>query len=310
MKDVAAHSNQPSTAGASGELAGHELLVVTLRTGSAEIFRIDPANGDAVNLTCSPDSNDRYPAWSPDGSAIAFTSDRDGTYNLYVMKANGSQVRQLTYEKAPAVAYHPNWSGDGSKIVFGFHSDKASTCSIAPDGSDFRVIAPGHDPCISPDGRLIAYTEWIGGGYVLLLMDIDGQNIRQLTTHENEIGAVTPTFSPDGKTILFSDTVHGALELFSADVATGNIRQLTRLGQMATCPAWSPDMHWISFRLTDEAFWVDPERRQITYAEHRADKRPVWVMGADGSDPRVIEVLRFQCSIDGSRAVWNPKGKQ
>ena len=43
------------------------------------------------------------------------------------------------------------------------------------------------------------------------------------------------------------------------------------------------------------------------YQERRADKRPVWIMGIDGSDPHVIEALHFQTTIDGSRAPWRPK---
>lgn len=301
---------QPGAFGAVHELAGHELLAVCLRAGSADIFRVDPATGDAINLTHNPETNERYPAWSSDGRTIVFTSDRDGTYNLYAMNGDGSGVRQLTHFEPPAVVYHPSWRQDGSQIVFGLSGERSLMCSVAPDGSDYREIAEGRDPCISPDGSQIAFTDKLGEGYVLLTMDASGGNVRQLTEHRNEIGAVTPTFSPDGKKILYSDTVNGALELFCADAAGGRVRQLTSFGRMAACPAWSPDMRWISFRLTDEAFWIDAEKMKAAYGEHRADKRPVWVMEADGSNPRVIEALRYQCSIDGSRAVWNPKGKQ
>ena len=86
-----------------------------------------------------------------------------------------------------------------------------------------------------------------------------------------------------------------------------NARQLTKLGKAATTPAVSPDGKWISFRLCDEIYWRDGKTSERAYRERRADKRPVWVMGADGSNPHVLEPLHYQTTIDGSRAPWRPK---
>src|SRR5262245_42386469 len=101
-------------------LAGHKLLVTMVRTGDTEIFLADPVTGDLTNLTRSPKSEERYPCWSPDGKRIAFISDRDGPPNLYVMDADGTNVRRLT--KTRAVCYMPSWAGD--RIVLGLHGDK------------------------------------------------------------------------------------------------------------------------------------------------------------------------------------------
>jgi TolB protein len=90
------------------------------------------------------------------------------------------------------------------------------------------------------------------------------------------------------------------------DADGANRRRLTYLNKIATPAAWSPDGRWISFRLTDERYWSDPERMKRTYAEKPADKRPVWVVHPDGSAAHVVECLRFQCAIDGSRAAWRP----
>src|SRR5262249_43989951 len=81
-------TNGAAPGGTRGELAGHELLVATFRTGDTEIFIVDPDTGDARNLTRSPRSQERYPSWSPDGKWVAFNSDRDGTFNLYVIGAD------------------------------------------------------------------------------------------------------------------------------------------------------------------------------------------------------------------------------
>src|SRR5262245_33698985 len=71
------------------------LLIVSKRTGNAEIFLVNAKGQAARNLTRSKSENS-YPAWSPDGKKIAFASDRDGAVNVYVMDADGGNVKQLT----------------------------------------------------------------------------------------------------------------------------------------------------------------------------------------------------------------------
>jgi TolB protein len=294
--------------GAGGELAGHRLIVASLRTGDTEVFLIDPDTGDARNLTRSPGSSERYPSWSPDGRMVSFNSDRDGTFNLYVTDADGGRWRQLTHEKAPVVAGMQSWTADGKWIYFGlFAKGPPQMCRIAPDGSGFKVIGAGIDPAVSPDGKTIVFARDLPGGHCLFAMDADGTRVRQLTTKPNPWAGVHPTWTPDGQGIIYADRVGEALELFRCDPEGKAVKQLTTLGKAATSPAVSPDMKWISFRLCDEVFWRDSASSARAYREKRADKRPVWVMALDGSNPHVIEPLHYQTTIDGSRAPWKPK---
>lgn len=282
------------------------LLVTSVRTGDTEVFAVDPDTGDAKNLSLSPRSEDRYPCWSPDGERVAFTSDRDGAYNLYTMDADGGRVRRLVDSRA--VCYMPSWArtSDGERIVFGMHGDRAEMASIRPDGADLRMLGEGHDPTISPDGKHICYTGDVAGGVSVFVMDADGHNKKRIVEETSGVGATFPNWSPDGKHIVYSFPVGDALELFVVDANGGSPRRLTHLNQVATPASWSPDGAWISFRLTDERYWSDPKRMKQIYAEKPADKRPVWVVKPDGSDAHVIECLRFQCAIDGSRAAWKP----
>lgn len=286
-------------------LAGHRFLITSTRTGDTEIFVIDPVTGDARNLTRSPQSEDRYPCWSPDGKRVAFTSDRDGTMNLFVMNVDGSEVKQLTHLQAPAVAYMPSWSGE--RIVFGWHGEKAEMASINADGGDLKMLGLGHDPCISPDGTMIAYTGECAGGVSVFRMKADGSEKKQIVPDGNPWGAIFPAWSPDGKRIAYAFKIGEALEIFSCTADGGDIRQVTRLGKISTPPAWSPDGRWISFRHTDERYWSNPERMKKIYAEHPGDKRPVWIIRPDGSDAQLIEVTRYGCAMDGSRAQWQPR---
>ncbi len=289
-------------------LSGHKLLVTSIRTGDTEIFLADPVTGDLLNVSRSPESEDRYPCWSPDGAQIAFISDRQHTTNLYVMDANGEHVHRILTN--PAVCYMPSWqiSPDGQRIVFGMHGDKPEMASIRPDGSSLINLGEGHDPTLSPDGQRICYTgEVPEGGVSVFTMKWDGSEKRRLVAGASRPGATFPNWSPDGKFIVYSWPVGQALELFviPAD-ASSNPRQVTHTGAICTPAAWSPDGQWISFRLTDEAYWRNRERMREVYSKKPADKRPVWIVRRDGSDVQVVEPLRFQMSIDGSRASWKP----
>ncbi len=291
-----------------GELQGHKFLMSSVRTGNTEVFLFDPYTGDATNLTFSPKSHQRYPMWSPDGERFLFTSDRDGAYNLYIAYADGSEVEQLTHVSASSAVYFPSWSREGNLIAYGVSGDNARIEIMNEEKREAQMVAAGRDPHISSDGTAIAFTNWIETGYCVFVVDLKTSEVRQLTSHQNPIGAVTPTFSPDGSRILYSDSVGETLEIFSVDVHSGKVAQLTNLGTFATSPAWSPDQQWISFRLTDQNFWNDAALARLVHEERRGDKRPVWVMRPDGTEPHELETLRYQCAIDGSRAVWHPNG--
>ncbi len=288
------------------------LAVTTNRTFRTQIFVVDAISGDARNVSRDDHSHNRYPMWSPDGSHLVFTSDRSrfDTYNLYIVDSHGLNVRQLTDIPQHGVCYFPTWSGN--YIYFGYDAGDGSPATIGrikEDGSGQTVIAPGRDPAISPSGETIAFTQKVKSGYCVFSMNADGTEVRRLTTHENRIGAVTPTWSPDGEKILYSDEVDGKLELFCCSQDGSNQKQLTNLRQFATSPAWSSDGKFISFRVTDYDYWNYPEAKEYAYKEQKADKRPVWIMRADGSGAQILEVLHYQCAIDGSRAPWKPTGK-
>ena len=285
----------------------YELLVTSVRTGNTQIFAVDPTTGDARNLSHDPAHEYRYPCWSPDGKRVAFTSNRGGeVFNLFVMDADGSNVKQLVH--SPGVCYMPSWqrTADGERIVFGLHDKEPSMASVRPDGTDLRDLGIGHDPTLSPDGKQICYTGHAAGGVAVFVIDADGGHKRQIVKNISRVGATFPNWSPDSKHIVYSYPVGQALELFVVDADGGNNRQLTKLAKVCTPAAWSPDGAWISFRYTDERYWSNPEKMRKVYMEKPADKRPVWLIRPDGSDAHVVECLRYQCAMDGSRAAWKP----
>jgi len=101
--------------------------------------------------------DDIFPSWSPDGSRIAFASDRYGDWEIYTMSSEGYDVRQLTKpDSRPAVKWSPAWSPDGSRIAFAYfpgnNSDDAEIYTMLADGSDVRQLTEsgGGFPAWSP----------------------------------------------------------------------------------------------------------------------------------------------------------------
>jgi Tol biopolymer transport system component len=115
---------------------------------------------DYRRLTDDP-YRDRGPGWSPDGSHIAFYSDRSGTYEMWMIGADGSGLRPMTQNTGnPGF---PVWSPRGDRIVYGFSSwhfiDPAKTSSPAPPGESADGLKPGErflPESWSPDGKRIA----------------------------------------------------------------------------------------------------------------------------------------------------------
>jgi TolB protein len=285
-------------------IQGYELAVTSVITGNMDIFIVNPQTGDARNITRHL-AEDHYPMFSPDGRKVTFTSNRDGTHNLYVIDADGRNLKQLTNEKAPAGAGMQTWTKNGKYIYFGlFGKGKPQMCRIKPDGTGFAVVAEGIDPAVSPDEKIIAYAQEMEGGHCLFVMNADGSGAKQLTFTPNLWAGVHPIWSPDGKKLLFSDRVGEALEIFVYEPASGKIQQLTRLNKISTSATFSPDMKMISFRVCDYPFWTNRELRKKAYEEQKADMRPVWIMQADGSGAQVIPALQYNISVDGSRVPW------
>jgi hypothetical protein len=157
----------------------------------------------AWNLVAHSARADSSPSWSPDGTHIAFVSDRDGNDEIYVMNADGSGQTNLTHNVARD--YSPAWSPDGAHIAFVSYRDGNDEIYVMnADGSDVnRLTATTTNadyPAWSPDGTRIAFRRDYGEIYV---MNADGSGQTNLT-HNTSGGTIdTPSWSPDGARIAF-----------------------------------------------------------------------------------------------------------
>lgn len=285
-----------------------QLVMTSLRSGNTEIFMTNIQTGTAVNLSIAPASEERYPAVSYDGQWVVFTSNRgigNEYYRLYLMNITEKKAMVLTKDSAE-VAYLPSWSADGKLILYNL-GKSSSAVLIDRKGNVIRKYSNVRDAFLSPNGKKIAFTRNCKNGFCLFVMESDGNNVQQLTLTPNALGAVGPVFSPDGKRIAYvdrPDSTKEVLEIFVCQTNGSMPQQLTKLNAISTSPAWSVDGKQLSFRVTATAFWRNDQMREKAYAEKVGDMRPVWIINADGSSAKLVEPLKYQCGIDGSRAVW------
>ena len=238
------------------------------RDGNFEIYTFDPAGAElnVRRLTNNP-ATDNQPRYSPDGRQIAFSSTRDGPSEIYIMNADGSNVRRLTFTGGNGA---PSWHPDGSQIAFQSTRDgNFEVYKIFVDGTGETRLTnnPAEDslPAWSPDGTRIAFSSRsVDPAADVMVMNPDGTGVVDLTAGSRGVEDSWPSWSPDGSMIAFHsrrDDPAGE-EIYRMNADGSNVVRLTfnngpSPGPPNPCdifPAWSPDgtrIVWNSGRGSD-----------------------------------------------------------
>ncbi|MEL7728032.1 amidohydrolase family protein [Citromicrobium bathyomarinum] len=252
------------------------------------------------------------PRFSPDGTRIAFTSDRGGGDNIWIMNADGSDKRQLTKEDF-RLMHQPTWSPDGQFIAAKKHFTTGRSLGTGEvwlyhvsGGSGVALVErpnPQHqkelgEPIYAPDGSAIYYTRNITGGPIFEYAQDSNTNLFNIERYDLERGEVTtavsglggavrPTPSPDGKMIAFVRRENTRSKLYVKDLESGATRKIYDDLDQDVQETWAvtgvyPNMDWTPDSRSI-VFWVGGKIRRVD---------------ADGSNARVIPF-----TIDDTRGV-------
>ncbi len=212
-----------------------EIVVASSRTaGKFQLYAAERSNLAQLTKLTPDTSSASDPAFSPDGSRIAYVSQRDGNAEIYVMNADGTGAVRVTNDPQPDG--RPAFTPDGQAIVF--HSSrpgpagKQQIWSVNLDGTGLTQLT--HDsvnasPTVSPDGQTVAYVSSRNKDSDIWLMGRDGSNQRQFTRSPQQ-RETEPHFLRDGTLAYLVERRDGnrtVQQVMRADLATGNVTALT-----------------------------------------------------------------------------------
>ncbi len=305
-----------------------------------DLYTLPITGGEARSLTRGV-AWDMQPRYSPDGRFIAFTSDRGGGDNLWVMKRDGSEPQAVTQEKF-RLLNSPAWSPDGQYLVgrkhftskrslgageiWLYHRSGGEGVQLTERPNEQKDVG---EPAFSPDGRYIYFSQDVTPGRVFEYnKDANGQiyAIQRLDLETREIdpfitgpgGSVRPTPSPDGKQLAFVRRVRGKTALYVADVASGaeralfdgldrDMQETWAIHGVYPTMAWTPDSKSL-------VFWAGGKLHRIDVASARVTPIPFRV-----KDTRTVtQALRYPQNVAPERVPlkmlrWvqvSPKGER
>jgi TolB protein len=217
-------------------------LFYQARTGShSHLWAYVPGDAAPIRLTDGA-WDDRDPAISPDGRSLAFASNRDGPWDLYLLDLRTLQTARLT--DTPGFEGGPTWSPDGVWLAYEANYDGDLDIWLLPvdgEGDAIQLTSqPGADlsPDWDPNGRRIVFASDRDGAMDIFLADLDSVDNRfeNLTLSPDSTDS-EPTFSPSGTTLAYSSQSDGVRRVMRLDLAGGTPLEVAQ----GASPAWSPD---------------------------------------------------------------------
>lgn len=262
----------------------------------------------------------REVSWSPDGKSLAFSAMQNGKWNIYRMRANGSELKQLTSDPE-VMNFSCAWSPDGKRMAFSAkHGEKAKgdIYVMNADGSDLHQLTtdPAHDsaPAWSPDGKRIAFISDRGGkdhDVHIFVMLADGSGQTRLTSGETH--DYDPQWSPDSRQLVYyAEKGDRKDQVWLMNADGSKARLLTGGVAHNIFPSWSPDGKSIIFttrpdgaapgndyristikpdgsslkRLSEQQAFMarfSPNGSRIAFLTGDYPRNAIFVMNADGS---------------------------
>ncbi len=281
-------TNNPAEDGAPAwsPVAGALAFLSTRGEMPVSLMRMELDGGNVITLDDEILLAGSAPVWSPTGEWLAFDSAPPDSSNIYLARADGSEVRQLT--DTPGADRFASWSPDGSHLLF--ISNRNSIIGIyriAVQGGEAELLSDPMSvnamPAYSPDGRRIAFVSNRDNDVDIYVMDADGSNVVRLTDTPDFDGY--PRWSPDGRKIAFLTNRDGNPEIYVMNADGSDQVNLTNNPAQDSLQG---DFEW------------SPDGRYILFHSDREGSVDVYVMNADGSNP--VNVSRNEANDFGG--VW------
>jgi len=250
-----------------------------------------------VSLYQGNSYENRSLAWSPNGRQLAFVSEQGGVAKLFLIDANGQNVRQLTPQLL-ADGSAISWSPDGSRILFssfgGVNNDLYVT-DVGQGTTSRLTNFRGRDMMAvwSPDGRQIAFLSNHGEDLVpvfrVYVMNADGGDARPVT---NNLVFYSPiSWSPDSKQIAFTSFQSGSGDIYVVNADGSGTYRVTSDDGLDINPVWSPDGQQI-------VFWMD------------SGGMAVHAVNSDGTNLRQLTDTFTRCNDDYLSLAWSAQSGQ
>lgn len=228
---------------------------------------------DAGILDTQPDvptTGHSFPAFSPDGTKIAFSA----AGAIWVVNNDGTNPNLISFE---GTDIHPTWSPDGSTIAFSSaRTGVAQIFTMTPIGTNVTNISNNSSfndrfPTYSPDGSKIAFQRTsVTPGSVgkIFTMTASGSTQTAITTGTGN--DERPSYSPDGTTIAFSTNRDGNYEIYKVPATGGSVTRLTNNAASDRNPSWAPD------------------NSSIAFGSDRNSGLKIWAIQPDGNNPTQV----------------------
>ncbi len=190
-----------------------------------DILTLPAEKGNFRNITKTPGVCERYPAWSPDGSRIAYFSDEGGEYHLRLRDPKGLQEARIIKIDNPTFFYKPLWSPDNQKIAFTDKKKNLYYLNLETeqlhqiDSDTYSQPDRSMDPVWSPDSRWIAFTKRLENHMrAVFVYDLKNGRCHQITDGMSD--ATAASFSRDGKYLFFAASTDFALNTAWLDLSS------------------------------------------------------------------------------------------
>jgi Tol biopolymer transport system component len=209
-----------TTGGGGSFVEGAENLAAQRTTGN--IYIKDPVESKPRWI-----DEGEFPAWSPDGTRLAFCTTAGSNYGqIRIVNADGKGKRQLTHLKT-GVCF-PEWSPDGKEIVVTlFEPTSTSLAIVDENGTLVRNLGPGSEAHWSPDGKQLLFLRPMPlsrVGSAIWIMRADGSDAREILQDSSR--SVQASWLASGKGILFSSGRAGLAAIFTVDLEGNNLRKI------------------------------------------------------------------------------------